>query len=570
MKRGVAYLLAAVLMMSMLPTAVMGDELPADDLSGEEAVIEEEASPEAGAETVDDMEAGAAAAAAEAPEGADSAEEDVLPGETSAAGFEWVEGEDGLPFPQVIEGTDEADKAAEDSLVEEEEPAPLNSAGDISAATVTGFKSVYRMECTNLDTSSSNADIRIEGVSMFKYKPSIKVTLGGKTLKADTDYTVKIPDGAYAPFMVQFRIDGKGSYTGTMTVIKPAYCAYTFAGSNRYKTNIAILNGLMGSGGDNSGPQDLSRIVVVTGEDFPDALAANAYAGLRRSPLILVKRAEVPKPTSDYIKKIASKVEEVVVIGGKMDGAVKDLKELLPSAQFKTIAGSNRYQTADKVTKQFLLEKYGIPLDDYSKKAPCPVFVATGQTPADALSASSWSYAMGVPVLLVQDGTFNKKSDTANVIKNFDWVMLLGSSKVVSDKVVPAGIEKQRIGGKNRWETSRLISDTFRQFLSGSSWDMVIYVASDDDLFADALAAGQFLTQGPGAICPVILVNEKHAEPYTAVKTSSDSYGLYAHMFSMFIGSAGKDSGPSGRKGTIYKAVTKNLDSRVAKIRLLP
>ena len=541
-KRWLAILLTAALAATMVPVAAWGDELPADEPAGEE-ILEEEAAP--------DEEAGEAVDVAEAVDAGGLSEEEA-PADVYDWAGEFPAVED---FPPIDEGSEVLDEA--------DEAAPVNGAGSLSGATITPSKKAYRYEIVNIGSAGDDYEPLIEGTPISKFQPKVSVKIDNKTLKEGTDYTVSLPDD-FPPFSIPVLVTGIGDYAGSSKeIMVPTAMAINFAGGNRYKTNIEILKGVTTI----SGSKNFERIVVVTGEEFPDALAANAYAGLNNNPLILVKRKEVPAAVSAFLGGYKKTIKEIVVIGGKMEGAIKDLKKILPSAEVKTIAGSNRYQTADKVTRQFLFEKYGVPLDDNSTQVDCPVFVTTGQTPADALSASGWSYSLGIPVLLVQNGTFNKKADTANVIKHFKTVCLLGDAKVTKDNVVPAGASKIRIGGKNRWETSRKIADYFKTALNIGAGAPIptVYVPSDDALFPDALAAGQMslFRIGPTQCLPsaVILVNEKHSDSYSFM-LDNPNYGKIpqyaAYMYNIFIGSAAKD------KGKIYDAVMKKIENAVA------
>ena len=510
-KRIPALLLAGVLMTGLLPASVWADELSADD-------------PAVG--TADELPADDPAAAAA--------------GEEVADGIDWS--------PQWQDpGSDAQEEAI---LAEDGAEAPLNGAIDISGAEVSGLKSFYRCESVS-GASNDNFDTYIDGMTVEKSRSSLKVTYDGKTLKAGTDYTIYVNAGS----TVHIAIEGMGNYTGYKDIEIPGSFAYTIAGKNRWATNAALVN--------LNGSQNFERIVVVWGRDFPDALAAGAYAGLKRSPIFLTERDSIPAAVKSAIQKRADRIKQVVVIGGKMDGAIKALKGLLPSAEIKTIAGSNRYQTADLVTREYLLEKYGIPYSSNTEKVESPVFVTTGETPADALSASAWSYTMGIPVLLVQKGTFNKKSDTANVIKHFDTVYLLGDAKVVKDSVVPSGATKIRLGGKNRYETSRKIADHFIEKAYKNTERFMplfmMYAPGPDAQFPDALAAGQF---APFGFSAVILVNEKHADPFDFSKYSKSlNVPRYAfHQLSFGVGAAGKNAGSGASKGKIYNAFMKNLD----------
>ena len=507
-KKGLAILLSAALMTTLIPVTVWGDEIPDVDPAGEEIVIEEAAR-----------------------DAADSSDVE------NAYINDWFTAGDDLGIETPSAGDEDAD-----ALDESGEASPVNGVSDISRATIKWGKSIYR--CEYMNYMSPGWTYTVDGKSPESFEPSYTIMLDGKTLKEGTDYVRVTGQSGVV-------ISGINDYSGTAYFYPPISTYYSFAGKNRYETAVRII---IGRGGYNP-----ERLVVVTGEDYPDALAANAYAGLKSSPLVLVKRDNVPPAVEEMLKQgmFQEACREIVVIGGKMDGAIKELKTLLPKATVNTIAGKNRYATAEKVTRQFLKEKYNVPLSDNSQKiADSAVFVTTGQAPADALSASNWSYSLGIPVILAKDGKVS--GSAAKALNHFETVYLLGDSKVVKDSIVPKGAKKVRLGGKNRWETSRKISDYFINTVTNYHGYMPLYVPGEDALFADALAAGQFNPVGP---CPVILVSEKKASCYmdpTYKQTSQEWPGF-------FFGSAAKDHGPKGRVGTIYKAVAKNIDAQILK-----
>ena len=431
-----------------------------------------------------------------------------------------------------------ADEMTTDDLAEVSEEAPLNGAKDISGATVKGSKDVYRIDIVN--PKEGDYIGTIDGTDERKYKPSLTVRLGTATLKEGTDYKITSVYTMVAGSL-EVRIEGIGAYSGTKEVTLPSYLGYTIAGANRYETAVNVARFCY--------DQNYERIVLVSGKKFPDALAAGAYAGLKNSPLLLVKPDSVPTAVSNFLKQKSKDIKEIVLIGGELKGAEKELRSLLPGASVNTIAGKNRYRTADEVTKAFIKERYGTEASpDGPAKIDGPVFVATGQAAADALSASPWSYSLEIPVILVKNGRADAASQA--LINRFSTVILLGSGSTVSDKNVPTGAQKIRLGGKNRWETSRLIADFFYNELRMSQIE-IVYAPGGGTDFVDALAAGQMACLENFA---VILVDEKHTAIY-----DKDKMGDAIYYGNFFAGSAGYGKGG----GTLYNAITKNIAKTV-------
>ena len=441
---------------------------------------------------------------------------------------------EGAPLDDILE------EAPLDDIPEE---APLNAAADIASASATGSKAVYRIDIVNSGSGYSEVGT-IDGVDERKFKPTLTVKLGSATLKEGTDYEISSVY-TFDPYYIRVTIRGIKKYTGTKQITLPSYLAWTYAGSNRYGTALEIIK---------TSHTNLNRIVVVSGIKFPDALAANAYAGLEGNPLVLVKPDSVPSKVKQFLTDIAGEVQEVVLIGGELKGAEKEMKEILKEASFRTIAGKNRYVTANEVTKAFIKEKYGTQENpDGPAVIDGAVFVATGQVAADALSAASWSYREGIPVILAKNGIVD--SESKKTLARFSTVILLGSKETVSDKNVPAGAKKIRLGGKNRWETSRLIADHFVNTL-GLTKVSAIYAPGGGSDFVDALAAGQLSVYRDAA---VVLVDKNHAVAYQKTMRGEDRYGGH-----YFVGSAGYNINGGAIFNSINKSIVKEIKAQLS------
>ncbi|UWG96981.1 cell wall-binding repeat-containing protein [Dehalobacter sp. DCM] len=79
---------------------------------------------------------------------------------------------------------------------------------------------------------------------------------------------------------------------------------------DRYKTNVAILNTL---------PFNKDKIIVATGDNFPDALAGSVLAARNNNPILLVPKDEnklLNTPTASYINTNRSSVSSFYLLGG--------------------------------------------------------------------------------------------------------------------------------------------------------------------------------------------------------------------------------------------------------------
>ncbi|MDO4478308.1 MAG: cell wall-binding repeat-containing protein [Lachnospiraceae bacterium] len=289
-------------------------------------------------------------------------------------------------------------------------------------------------------------------------------------------------------------------------------------GSDRYQTCALIAKAAF----EGTVPDE---VVVVTGQRFPDALAANAYAGAHNGAVVLCKDTKLPDPIKSLLKDTwGGQVKKAVIIGGTITTAVdNDLKACGVTTCDRSMAtGSDRYATAELIARKMLDEHV----------AADTVILATGKKAADALSVSPVSYSRRMPILLVKgNGTMTDK--TKQLLKKFDRVIILGgctqksvvaSAGVAADKIV-------EIKGKDRYETSSLIASYFAYDAGYDTWSCAVARGRDAN-FPDALAGGM-LAGRKGQ--PVLLVSTtaRDAENYisqqlSGSKTAGDMFVLGA------------------------------------------
>lgn len=88
--------------------------------------------------------------------------------------------------------------------------------------------------------------------------------------------------------------------------------SYRFAGSDRYQTSLEISQDWP--------DKSVETVVVATGGDFPDALAATPLAGAYYSPLLLTKKDSLPAGFAAELKRLGAK--NVILVGGT--GAISE------------------------------------------------------------------------------------------------------------------------------------------------------------------------------------------------------------------------------------------------------
>ena len=320
--------------------------------------------------------------------------------------------------------------------------------------------------------------------------PELKVEVEGfvndETAETAADYAAPVVSAPTTLNTRTYTLSPKGgsakNYTfvyksGKLKVKKTTRFYTSLAGTNRYATAVDIAKEAYPNGAD--------TVILVKGTDFPDALAANAYAGVLNAPILLNGLDTLNDNVKDLLnEEWKGTVKKVIILGKGMSTAVTESLEKECNVEVEMVAGDDRYETALKIAEETV-----------KVKATDTVFVATGMKAADATSASSWSYANGYPILLA-DKSGNLKQESIDFIKNngIQNVILLGSKNVVSDECA-SGVDFVRLGGDNRYETSVKIASYFAANTDGSLNDNVGFAHGGDDHFPDALVGGQLMAK---------------------------------------------------------------------------
>ncbi|MFQ6173260.1 cell wall-binding repeat-containing protein [Oryzobacter sp. R7] len=165
-------------------------------------------------------------------------------------------------------------------------------------------------------------------------------------------------------------------------------------GEDRYETAgyAAVITDGTYEGSDPETPEPgVDTLFVVSGENFPDALAAGAATGQNRGAVVLTKRTSLPEWTAMAIEMIEP--ERVVILGGT--GSVSDtvrsqVASLVPGKQVVRRAGADRFGTAAAVS-----------LNEFDRPAS-GIMLANGLTFPDALSAAGFGAVVEYPLLLAK------------------------------------------------------------------------------------------------------------------------------------------------------------------------
>jgi putative cell wall-binding protein len=289
------------------------------------------------------------------------------------------------------------------------------------------------------------------------------------------------------------------------------------AGSDRYETMKKIVKSTYNLTGDKW--YAASVAVVASGDNFPDALAANGLAGALNggegAPVILTNKGKLNSNAKELLKNL--QVQTVYIMGGTA-AVSQEVEDAIRDMHIATIrvAGADRQATS---VQAFNL----IDGNWYKKHGTHSVVIATGANYADALSIAPFAYATGTPIILTKsDGTLTDEAVKAIKANDEIWqVIVVGGTAAVADSVFSvlgtySGSYRDyynkvyvpvRIAGADRYDTSAKIADWECNFALDTGSDAIagleksdiwwadfsfdeVFVATGEN-FPDALAGGQ-------------------------------------------------------------------------------
>lgn len=235
----------------------------------------------------------------------------------------------------------------------------------------------------------------------------------------------------------------------------------TISGSNRYKTAIEISQMMY---------RKADIAILVSGVNFPDALAAGPLATKLQAPILLTPQEKIIGETLVELERLA--VKKVVIMGGPLaisESVEASLRE--NGFDIERIQGSNRYATSLETASKM----------DKSDT----VVIVNGEQFPDAMIAGSFAAQSGYPIILI------KENEIPNAVRDyveseFDHVILMGGTLVIPTTIFSEfrnmGKTVTRVSGTSRYMTS---VETAKRYFGNAE---TAVVANGLD-FMDALAA---------------------------------------------------------------------------------
>lgn len=268
------------------------------------------------------------------------------------------------------------------------------------------------------------------------------------------------------------------------------------AGTDRYATAVAISQR-----GWPDGAGAANAVILATGANYPDALAAAPLAGKLDAPVLLIGAKTVHPTVAAELRRLYSGRTSATfyVVGGQ--GAIPDAivneyaallsPEGIAEVQVKRLGGANRYDTARSIA----LEVGNTATGTFADTA----IIVSGANYPDALAMGPVAAKMGVPILPVSGSVPPEIGDALSQL-GIKHCIIVGGTSVVNTAIedsleaagyrvngVPDGTDNvdTRLAGTSRYSTA-LLAMKFSIAMAAFD-DSYLYVATGRN-WPDALA----------------------------------------------------------------------------------
>lgn len=138
-------------------------------------------------------------------------------------------------------------------------------------------------------------------------------------------------------------------FGGTNTVKYTGEVEKRFSGKDRYVTSVDIAKKFTEINGS------VKKVVIASGEDYPDALSSSIVSKAENAPILLVRSNTLPEEVRKFIND--NKVEEAVIIGGTSsvsNGVAEELKNVYkpkaPAPKPKSTDFKSKFNNGEQVS----------------------------------------------------------------------------------------------------------------------------------------------------------------------------------------------------------------------------
>lgn len=253
------------------------------------------------------------------------------------------------------------------------------------------------------------------------------------------------------------------------------------SGDNRFKTAVELSK--------KHYPESAKAVFITAGHAYTDALVMSPLTNKYDGPVLLSEKDNLSDDVLAEIKRLNP--EKIFIIGGEntIGQRVIDLIAEETSINAERINGLNRYDTSLKIADVINKD------NKFSE-----VFIVNGYKEIDAISISGIAVQKNIPVILTDGKSLDSDIKSALVNYGVTNAVLIGGENTLQNSletdIKSLDISIERIGGKDRFETSLLIN---KKYIN----------TSRNPFIANGINAVDALTAGPLAgknKSPMILI----------------------------------------------------------------
>lgn len=264
-----------------------------------------------------------------------------------------------------------------------------------------------------------------------------------------------------------------------------------FGGMNRYETAVRVSQNSF---------KKSEYVVLVSGENFPDAISAAPLAKKYNAPILITEGDSLNDNVNEEIKRL--EVKNAFIVGGTgviSENIEEQLRDL--NIQLTRISGQDRYETSVKAA-EIIGTSNGIVL-------------ASGENFPDALSIASIAAAKQMPILLTSAKILSDSVKDYISNNSIPKSYVVGGTDVINDNIVKDLPNMKRLSGIDRYETNLNIIVEFLGELNFNN----VYLAYGGD-FPDALCGSAAAAKD---FAPIVLADKSYTKAQSLIKSKIDS-----------------------------------------------
>jgi putative cell wall-binding protein len=235
------------------------------------------------------------------------------------------------------------------------------------------------------------------------------------TLDGATSAEIARVTGGPAPDKTVYILGGNAAVSPSIEsgLRAAGYHVVRYKGDDRYGTARAVASAFGST----------SHVIVATGQDFPDALAAGPLGAVENAPIVLSSGDTLDPATAAFVLAHPA----IDAVGGAASTAVHNLNTA--GKTVTPLAGQTRYETAAAVAGA---------VARVTGHAPTGVGIASGESFPDALTGGAYAANAGIPLLITESDalaapTLQQLSGWANALTA---VTVFGGEKAVGSGVL--------------------------------------------------------------------------------------------------------------------------------------